>query len=365
MVQRLTRAQSVSRNDEIMRELRKDNAPGPSHEAVAIPAAPVWVLDDPRIGTASQAIGIAERLGVPFRRVPMGWSWMAHVAGFAPGGSLLGLSPATRLIAGRPGADDALGPKLVISAGRRSAAVALWLKRQFGCRLVHCMSPGIAGMLGGTSAFDMLIIPEHDRPGAADNVFPVLGAPHRATPLMLRQAALAWHDRLDHMPRPRVALLVGGPVRGTDMQPQMAHALGRRVARLATARGGSVLATTSRRTGREATEALAAGLSSALHLLYRWGEPGENPYHGFIASADTIVVTADSVSMISEACATDAGVYVALPELAGRRNSGLTSSLVEAGQVRAFGNSIAPWPRLPIDEAGRVAAEIIRRFPLD
>jgi mitochondrial fission protein ELM1 len=347
-----------------MTELRKENAPSPSQEAVAVPAAPVWVLDDPRVGTAAQAIGIAERLGVPFRRVPMAWTWMAHVAGFAPGGSLLGLSPAARLVAGRPGPDDALGPKLVISAGRRTAAVALWLKRQFGCRLVHCMSPGIAGLLNAAS-FDMLVIPEHDRPLATGNVFPVLGAPHRATPLLLRQAELAWQDRLDHLPRPRVALLVGGPVRGTDLQPSLAHTLGRRVARLATARGGSVLASTSRRTGREATEALGAGLSSALHLLYRWGEPGENPYHGFLASADTIVVTSDSVSMISEACATDAGVYVALPELAGRRNSGLTSSLIGAGQVRPFGNSIAPWPRLPMDEAGRVAAEILRRFPLD
>jgi mitochondrial fission protein ELM1 len=347
-----------------MTELRKQNAPAPNQEAVAVPAAPVWVLDDPRVGTAAQAIGIAERLGVPFRRVPMSWSWMAHVAGFAPGGSLLGLSPAARLIAGRPGPDDALGPKLVISAGRRSAAVALWLKRRFGCHLVHCMSPGLAGLLGASN-FDMLVIPEHDHPRAAGNVFPVLGAPHRATPLLLRQAALSWQDRLDHLPRPRVALLVGGPVRGSDLQPSLAHALGRRVARLATARGGSVLASASRRTGREATEALGAGLSSALHLLYRWGEPGENPYLGFLSGADTIVVTADSVSMISEACATDAGVYVALPELAGRRNSGLTRTLIEAGQVRPFGNSIAPWPRLPMDEAGRVAAEILRRFPLD
>jgi mitochondrial fission protein ELM1 len=252
----------------------------------------------------------------------------------------------------------------VISAGRRSAAVALWMKHQYGCRIVHCMSPGVAGLMH-RQVFDLLVIPEHDRPKPAPNVFPVLGAPHRLSPLLLRAAEQAWAERLSHLPHPRVALLVGGPVRGQDMPPALAHALGRRVARLVTSNGGSVLATTSRRTGREATEALAAGLSPALNLLFRWGEPGENPYRGFLGSADAIIATADSVSMISEACATEAPVYVALPELAGPRHHRLINSLVQAGQVRAFDASLGPWSRTPLDEAGRVAAEIRRRFPLD
>ena len=101
-----------------------------------------------------------------------------------------------------------------------------------------------------------------------------------------------------------------------------------------------------------------------MHLLYRWGEPGENPYRGFLASADTIVITADSVSMISEACATDAAVYVALPELASPRHHRLAKSLYDAGQARPFEASLAAWPRPKLDEAARVAEEIRRRFSL-
>ena len=37
-------------------------------------AAAVWVLADPRAGTAAQALGIAERLGLPFRSVPLAWA---------------------------------------------------------------------------------------------------------------------------------------------------------------------------------------------------------------------------------------------------------------------------------------------------
>ena len=121
----------------------------------------------------------------------------------------------------------------------------------------------------------------------------------------------------------------------------------------------------TQRDGKEATEAVSAGLSQCLHLIYRWGEPGENPYHGFLANADAIVVTADSVSMISEACASTAAVYIALPELASPKQRMFAETLYQAGHARPLGNSVARWPRPPLDEAGRVAAEIRRRFALE
>lgn len=318
----------------------------------------IWVLDDPRAGTAAQAIGIAERLGQPFRRIKLAWNWKAHVAALAPGGSLMG-------VAAEPAFEAAERdtPDVVISAGRRSAPVALWLKQRYGCRLVHCMSPGLTGLFR-REMFDLLVIPAHDRPQRAGNVMEVLGAPHRVSPRALTQAEIAWDERLAHLPHPRIALLIGGPIRAVGMAPALAHTLGREVAALAVSMGGTVMATTSRRTGDEASDALAAGLGRAMHVLYRWGEPDENPYMGFLATADAIIVTADSVSMISEACSTEAPVYVALPELAGPRHRLLIETLVQADQVRPFAHAITPWPRAPLDEAGRVADEIRRRFML-
>jgi mitochondrial fission protein ELM1 len=318
----------------------------------------IWVLDDPRAGTAAQAIGIAERLGMPFRRIPLTWNWKVHVAGLVPHGSLMGVS-------GPLGLEErsAEAPKLVISAGRRSAPVALWLKSHFGCKLVHCMSPGISGVLHRED-FDLLVIPAHDKPAAAPNVMPVLGATNRISPLVLTQAEIAWHERLAHLPHPRLALIVGGKIRSVGMPPALAQSLGREVALMALGMGGSVMATTSRRTGDAASDALADGLGPVLHVLYRWGEPGENPYLGYLATADAIVVTADSVSMISEACATDASVFVALPEMAGPKHKMMIETLVQAGQVRPLSQTLSTWERQPLDESGRVADEIRRRFKL-
>ena len=224
-------------------------------DATAPQAAKVWVLDDPRAGTSSQTIGIAERLGVPFRCIPLTWNWMAHIAGLVPSGSLIGLAAATRRALQTGGATIALprtglvttpgphpsgglhdSPDLVISAARRSGAVALWMKSRYGCRIVHCMNPGIGGLLR-RDQFDLLVVPGHDNLPPAPNQMQVLGAPHRISALHLHQARAAWRERLAHLPRPLVALMVGGPPRSTDMQPALAHALGRRVARLVSAPG--------------------------------------------------------------------------------------------------------------------------------
>jgi hypothetical protein len=332
------------------------------------------VLDDPRDAASAQAIGIAERLGVAFRRIPLTWNWMAHVAALSRRGSLMGLAQPARssadgkqvlsAVALGTNLPDDETPSLVISAGARAAAVALWLKARFGCPLVHCTRPGLGGMLLNRD-YDLLVVSEHDQPAPAPNLLSVLGVPHRASPLLLYQQAQAWRERLAHLPHPRVALLVGGPERGTDMPPALAHSLARRVARLTAEHGGTVLATTSQRTGTEATEALAAGLSRVLHVLYRYGEPDDNPYYGFLGGADVIVVTADSATMISEACTTTAAVYVALPELAGLRQRRLLASLFRAGQARPFDDDLFPWPRTPIDEAERVARVILERFVIE
>ncbi|TCZ59810.1 mitochondrial fission ELM1 family protein [Roseicella aquatilis] len=331
-------------------------------------AAPVWVLADPRAGTAAQPLGIAERLGVPFRTVPLDWGRLARLPWPLP--SLAGLTAAARADVRPP------WPGLVLSAGRRSAPVARWLGRR-GARLVHCMRPGF-----GAAEFSLLVLGRHDLPPArsprtlsparsprdlpparsprdppeAPNILPILGACHRMGPARLAAARSDW-AALAALPAPRVALLVGGPVRAEGMDPAVAAALGRQVAGFA----GSVLATASRRTGVAATEALAAVLSGLPHRLHRWGEAGPNPYAGFLAWADIVVVTGDSVSMLSEALATAAPVFIADPGGLGSRHLRLHGSLIAAGQARMLAAAPAPFDRMPLDEAGRVAEEIRRR----
>ena len=300
----------------------------------------VWVLADPRAGTAAQALGIAERLEVPFRTVPLAWAGLARVP--LPWPTLAGLTAEARAQFAPP------WPELVLSAGRRSGPVARWL-RQRGARTVHSMRPGLC-----PAGFDLLVIGQHDAPKPAPNILPILGAPHRMSPERLAAARGEWAE-LAALPSPRVALLLGGEVRGEGMNPAAAAELARQAAGF----GGSVLATTSRRTGAAAHGAVAAALQAVPHRLHGWGDAGPNPYPGFLAWAEAVVVTGDSVSMISEALATPASVFIAETTKAPRHRA-LWRSLYAAGQARPL-MTPALFPRTPLDEAARVAAEIHAR----
>lgn len=300
----------------------------------------VWVLADPRAGTAAQALGIAERLGVAFRTVPLEWGGMARLPW--PWPSLAGLTATAREGIAPP------WPGLVISAGRRSAPVARWLRRR-GARTVHAMRPGF-----GLPHFDLLVIGRHDDPAPGPNILTILGATHRMGPERLAAAREEWKE-LAALPAPRVALLLGGTVRGEGLDPSVAAELARGAAGF----GGSVMATTSRRSGAEATAAVRAALSGLPHRLHGWGEGGANPYPGFLAWADAVVVSGDSVSMISEALGTAAPVFIAETTDAPRHRR-LWRSLYEAGQARPFAAPV-PFARTPLDEAARVAREIHAR----
>lgn len=307
---------------------------------------PVWVLADPRAGTANQALGIAERLGVPFRVVPLAWGTLARVPW--PWPTRAGLDAAARARLVSP------WPRLVISAGRRSAPVALWLGRR-GVRTVHAMRPGF-----GAARFDLLVLGRHDRPRPAPNVIEIVGACHRVSAAVLARARVDWAE-LAALPSPRVAVLVGGPVRAEGLDRETASRLIPRVLRCFPE--ASLMVTTSRRTGAEATALIAAALADRPHQLFRWGDAGPNPYLGYLALADAIVVTGDSVSMLAEAAATAAPVFVATRERG--RHERMIESLMSAGRVRPLRVAAQPFLVTPLDEAARVAAAIRARGWLD
>jgi len=299
----------------------------------------IWVLVDPRAGTAAQALGIAERLGQPFRRVPLRYGPLARLPW--PWPTLSGLSDR--------GAFTPPWPSLVISAGRRSAPVSRWLRAR-GARTVHAMRPGL-----GAADFDLLVIGAHDAPRPAGNLMVIQGAAHRLTPEALAEAP-AGFPALAALPRPIVALLLGGPVRAEGMAPGTAAGIARQAAGL----GASVIATTSRRTGDTAAEAVRAGLQGTPHHLHAWGATGANPFTAMLALADTLIVTGDSISMLSEALITTTPILIADPGGLGARHHAVSRSLIEAGLAAPLGAGLPP-PREALDETARIAAEIRAR----
>jgi mitochondrial fission protein ELM1 len=308
----------------------------------------IWVLTDDRAGNVAQALGVAEALGHPFQEKPIRYSAWGRLHNALRATSRRGL-----VLWSRKSIEQMPPPSLVIGAGRRTAPLARWFKKRFAARLVQLMDPGWPGR----SVFDLIAAPLHDDLPDAPNVVHTLGACHRASPERLVREASLWRGRLPDLPRPWTVLAVGGAAPGAPFGPAEIMLLSRQVASLP----GSLLVATSRRTGVAAERLLRAALPRAGYF-HEWREHGDNPYLGLLALADQIVVTGDSMSMCSEACANGGPVFIfAAPSLKDAKFRALHAQLYEGGYARPLGGEPGPWRHSPLNAARGVADEIVKR----
>ncbi len=306
----------------------------------------------------SQVRGLAAALGCPqpvektcSLRLP--WRWLPSRPGLAT------LAAAT----GDPLAPP--WPDLLISCGRKAGFLSMALRRAAGGRVrnVHIQDP-----LAPPEAFDIVVVPAHDRLRGA-NVLVSRGALHHVTPALLRCAAADFAAELDGLPRPRLAVMIGGPNRHFTLTADWLSRLAGELAATARALGGSLLVTVSRRTPAAVVQPLREAIAGLPHSF--WSGEGRNPYLAYLGLADAILVTGDSTSMISEACATGAPVFVAHPPArrAGpppKRFAAFYDSFAQAGAIRDWRGGLVELPArgVPLNDTAEIAREIAGRLGL-
>ena len=315
------------------------------------PTPSAWVLTEGAAGMVNQCLALTDALGLApvIKEARPARPWASLPAWFA-------LPPLDRLAPG----SSALGPPfpdLLLACGRKSIGLALAVRKASGgrCFTVYVQDPRL-----DPARFDLVIAPRHDRVRGA-NVVLTRGAPSRVTAAALAAAADRFAPLLKPLPRPLVAVVLGGRSRRHRFAPPEAARLGRRLSTLCLETGGSLAVTASRRTPADSLGAFAAALEACPHQLY--DGRGENPYLGLLAQAQAIVVTADSVNMISDACSTGHPVLVArLDERSSPRLARFLSGLAADGLIRWFDGRLDPYAYEPLDDAARAAAEIARRM---
>ncbi len=318
----------------------------------------VWVLADERVGTANQALGVARAMGLPHEVKTLAYNGLATLPNLVLGRTLVHLRRRSAAAVAGP------WPDVVIAAGRRTAPVARAIKRRSGgaAFLAQIMWPGPP--VGG---IDLIAAPAHDRLPEGGRFMATVGAPHCVTEEALGRARRAWAPRLGGLARPRVVLLVGGAARGNRFTPAMAGDLCRRAAGPVGRAGGTLTAVTSPRTGAELGRALRASLGPDAGIHFWRPDDADDPYLGHLAWADAVIVTGDSASMCTEACATGRPVYIFAPDgVAAARHRRLHAELFSRGVARpldSLGNlgNLETWSGRPLDDAAAVAAEILRR----
>jgi mitochondrial fission protein ELM1 len=308
-----------------------------------------WVVTDGKVGMENQCIAVAKRLGLDpvIKRVKMRAPWKQ----LSPWGLRIG----NRWSLSRFGDQlDGPLPDILIATGRHSvtSSLAIGALTNGKCFRVQIQNPGI-----DPSNFDLVVVPRHDRL-TGPNVLVTRGAPHGVTQAALDAAKLKFADRFAPLPQPRITLLLGGNNGVYKLTELAASKLADCLSTLARGNQGSVLVTPSRRTGA-AIEAIfkqkLAGIPGEM-----WDGTGDNPYLGYLAYADHIIVTADSVNMACEAAATGKPVYVVPLDGGSDKFRRFHDGLVEDGITRPFQGSLESWTYPSFDDAAVIAERISR-----
>ncbi|MZR32424.1 hypothetical protein GQE98_17425 [Sneathiella sp. DP05] len=311
-----------------------------------IKEASCWVLTDGSAGMEIQCIGLAEALGLDFqvKRIvtTKPWRWLPPHLWISP---LKFLDKSGDL-------PEPPWPDILITCGRQAIPINLAIKKASGEKTftIHIQTPNC-----DASKFDLVIVPEHDKL-RGDNVLVCLGALGRITPDKLHEAGEKFTPQVAHLPSPLVTVLVGGSNRCYDMTDKVMQDLADRLEALHQETNCSFLITTSRRTGAKNERILKSVLKDLPHQL--WTGEGENPYFGYLALAEALIVTGDSVNMVCEACSMGKPVYIFDLPGGNPKFNHFHQSMRDKGYIRPFTGKLEHWSYTPLLETQKIACEV-------
>jgi uncharacterized protein len=311
-----------------------------------------WLITDGKAGMDVQAAGVADALGLVAEKklvAPTGlWKWTAPWGPVDPKSGF-----------GRNGGDfGPPWPDVAIATGRMSIPFIRALKRRAGLATYTIV---LQDPKTGCRTADMIWVPEHDRL-RGPNVITTPTPPHSFTRERLSGLRRQMPAAIANLPGPRVAVVLGGKNGVYKFTDACDDRLKASLASLASL-GASFMITPSRRTHARLLRAVDNATQAAPRIL--WNGEGANPYPDFLANADLLVVTADSVNMTGEACATGKPVYVFMPSGGSAKFGRFHAGLIRHGATRELPGALStltPWSYAPVHAAETIAAEAEARW---
>ena len=316
------------------------------HVAQISPRA--WVLVDNRIGNANQAIELAEKLGETFE--------IKHIEYNAFGklpNSLLSLFPIHVKKSILSTLQKAVIPELIISSGRRTASLAVYLKKlsKGKAKIIQIMRPSL-----DPKEFELIILPQHDSFNyTLPNIIRILGA------LTNVQGKFAKERDEFEAKYPDIkqfiAVIIGGSTKKYTLTLDNAKLLESTLSTLSNNHSLPLFITFSRRTPVNVKKYFREKFLWP-NIIYDPADAGPNPYPVILQKAEYIISTTDSISMCSEAASTGKPVYVFSPaNFKLRKHNFFIQQLVDIGIIRRLettANYLEKYEYEPLSEINKV-----------
>jgi hypothetical protein len=294
-----------------------------------VTAPRIWLLLAERRGDNNQLLALGEALGVPFETRTMRYTWLARVRMKLFRGDIGHLTADARRWLQPP------WPDVVIGIGRRTVPVARWIQSQSGgrtslIRLGHPRAPN--------DWFDLVITtPQYPVPPGENVVTLPLAMNRFRAPSRPTDDEQAW---LDARARPHLLLSLGGPSAMWRLDNAALRLATTKLLRRVDASGGTLIVVGSPRTPNDAWTLVRETIGSSASAIIA---DASMRYPVLLRDADEHYVTADSVSMISEAVMTGkpVGLIPVEPDARGRRRiRGRPPEITQVRDPRRFWNQV-------------------------
>lgn len=271
----------------------------------------IWVLDDGRAGNYTQALGFAEeitrQINSKIQIKKIDYNFFSNLPNFLKINGICGIAKVSKNAI----LNQTEIPQIIISAGRKTAPIAAYLRKKYDAFVIQIMNPNF-----DFDKFDVVILPNHDKPVKAINVLNITGSITRINQEILDKEYQKFAEIFDKISSPKIALLVGGSSKKGKFSIEIAINLGKQMSAIANEMKANLLVLNSRRTGENITEILDKNLTCSKEF-FKWTQNSDwkNPYFAVLKTADFVVATGDSISMCSEICSLGKPVYIFNPKI--------------------------------------------------
>ena len=290
-------------------------------------------------GMISQVEGLAKALGLSFRHetIQLNKFWNF----FPPK-----LTPVFSGILKKKFVCDS---RVIISCGRKSVIPSILLKKRFKKEIfnIHIQDPKI-----NLNNFDSIICTEHDNLHV-DNVVKTKGAIHYLTNNEIQKNIN--YLQPNQGDKKVVTLILGGPNKYYSFSEKQMDRIFAKIKNMFVSSKYKLVVIPSYRTPENILK-LAFNYFNQDHLVIK--ERDKKAYLSSLGLADTIIVTCDSTSMISEAAITGKPVYVAQMshKKSIHRFEKFYKLFKDLGIIRDLEDKIEHWTYSGLDEVNRAAS---------
>lgn len=314
----------------------------------------IWILLDNRTGNDNQAIALAEEIGLGYEIKNIKYNFFGKLPNF-----LFKFNPFHINKTILNSLDFNKLPKIIISSGRRTAPLALYLKKKSNnnLKIVQIMKPNTA-----TSEFDLVIIPQHDNiREISPNIIKIIGA---LCNIKLK-LEIGGEELYKHYPDIKnfIAVVIGGDTKKYKFTTSIAELFSEILTKISLNHASPFFISFSRRTPRAVKEIIKKHFPWP-HAIYDPDQDGYNPYIGMLSKADYIITTADSISICSEVASTGKPLYIFCPnKFKLKKHRFFIQQLIDLGIARKIEEStnfLETYSYKPLYEVKKVA-EIIKK----